>query len=426
MRSERLITTRPDPLPLLDIIAAFLLLLAAMLSPLDSFRENQHEMIPLVAGLVLLLASHSKEQPIKIAYLMLLMFAMRIYLHSDERYGPNEITLSDYILLISSCAAGFRLKAGFWKLFLPLTAIYVPLTGCLALYLHNLYTVNENFAAGNLSINQTAFLFGACLTLSLSFLWNAISQQRAWPKRPLLAMAWLLISMLTIFLILQTKSRAGLGIPVVSLLLLLLFGHGKQITAAIDSSLSRWAPNLHPRRLRFLLMGMTVGLTATVAGTILYKIYSIQQNRVSDLHRLYLLRCYFSTMFTGNNRLIYGMGFTRASDDLCKDVGIIEGTTHAHNIYAQVAADNGLFALLLLVGITVLLLRVGASRLEQIDHPLILASLTLSLYCFFFFLVEGGWAKVSFLQAFIGMALGSMTMHLPKKLNEENYNLKSS
>jgi O-antigen ligase len=415
MSGSKLITIRSGQLAQPDIIAAFLLLLAAMLSPLDPFLENQHEMIPLMAGLVLLLASHSKEQPIKIAYLALLMLTMRIYLHSDERYGPDEITLSDYILLITAFAAAFRLKSGFWKLFFPLTAIYLPLAGCLSLFLHNLYTVNENFAAGNLSINQTAFLFGACLTLSLSFLCNAISQQRSWPQRSLLTGAWLLISMLTIFLLLQTQSRAGIGIPVVSLLLLLLFGHGKQINAAIDARLSRWAPNLHPRRLRFLLMGLAVGLAATFTGTVLFKIYSSQQNRESDLHRLYLLRCYLSAMFTGNNRLIYGMGFTRASDDLCKNVGIIEGTTHAHNIYAQVAADNGLFAMLLLVGISFLLFRVGSRRLGQIDNPLILASLTFSLYCFFFFLVEGGWAKVSFLQAFIGLALGSMTMLLPKE-----------
>ena len=363
MSGSKLITIRSGQLAQPDIIAAFLLLLAAMLSPLDPFLENQHEMIPLMAGLVLLLASHSKEQPIKIAYLVLLMLTMRIYLHSDERYGPDEITLSDYILLITAFAAAFRLKSGFWKLFFPLTAIYLPLAGCLSLFLHNLYTVNENFAAGNLSINQTAFLFGACLTLSLSFLCNAISQQRSWPQRSLLTVAWLLISMLTIFLLLQTQSRAGIGIPVVSLLLLLLVGHGKQINAAIDSRLSRWAPNLHPRRLRFLLMSLAVGLAATFAGTVLFKIYSSQQNRESDLHRLYLLRCYLSAMFTGNNRLIYGMGFTRASDDLCKNVGIIEGTTHAHNIYAQVAADNGLFAMLLLVGISFLLLRVGFRRL---------------------------------------------------------------
>ena len=157
MSGSKLITIRSGQLAQPDIIAAFLLLLAAMLSPLDPFLENQHEMIPLMAGLVLLLASHSKEQPIKIAYLVLLMLTMRIYLHSDERVRPDEITLSDYILLITAFAAAFRLKSGFWKLFFPLTAIYLPLAGCLSLFLHNLYTVNENFAAGNLSINQTAF-----------------------------------------------------------------------------------------------------------------------------------------------------------------------------------------------------------------------------------------------------------------------------
>ena len=415
MRSERLIATKPKPLPGLDVIAAFLLLLAAMLSPLDSFRENQHEMVPLVAGLVLLLMSHSKEQPLKVAYLMLLMLAMRIYLHSDERYDSSEISLADYILLISSCAAGFGLKADFWKLFFPLIAIYTPLAGYLALYLHNLYTVNENFAAGNLSINQTAFLFGACLTLSLSFLCTAMSNKRVWPQRALLVMAWLFISMLDIFLILQTKSRAGLSIPFVSLLLVLLFGHGKQINTAVDSCLSKWVP--YPRRWRLLLLGLTAGVSTTVAGTIIHNTYSVQQNRYSDLHRLYLLRCYFSTLFTGHNRLIYGMGFTRASNHICKDAGIIQGTTHAHNIFAQVAADNGLFALLLLAGISVLLFRVAVSRLGQIDQPLILASLTLSLYCFFFFLVEGGWAKVSFLQVLIGMAFGSLSMLLPNHSN---------
>ncbi len=145
----------------------------------------------------------------------------------------------------------------------------------------------------------------------------------------------------------------------------------------------------------------------------LKNIYASQQNVISDLHRLHLLRCYFGALFSGHNRFIWGMGFTNASNFLCKDVDLIKGTTHAHNVFAQVAADSGFFAMLALVLIFAWFLLRTWKRLRWCGDPLILASCCLFLYLLLFMQIEGGWGKVTFLQTLTGLSLGALTMVRP-------------
>ena len=99
---------------------------------------------------------------------------------------------------------------------------------------------------------------------------------------------------------------------------------------------------LGKRRSRWWLIILILVLSLTFY--VVWRIYSDSENQLSDLNRLYLLRCYFGALFSGSNRFIYGMGFTNASNYQCQDAGIIEDlSSHAHNIFAQLAADNGFF-----------------------------------------------------------------------------------
>jgi len=404
----------------IDFGAALLILWSGMLSLLDDFLTHQYEMSPLVIGLALLLLNHGRRQPLRYFYLILLLLLLRVYLRGDERYLSAEITIFDYVLIVISFAAAYRLSRAFWKLLVPLLAIFLPLAALLSLQLRPASEALERFNAGELSVNQTAFLLGACLSLSLCFLWNALTMPRFRGLRLLLSGFWLLISLLTLELVLSTGSRYGLGLPFVCMAIGLVI--------ADRSRLMGWMVRLSDRlqhRFRLLAgwisalispLGLwLLGLAALVAagvglGAI---VYSNSRNVVSDLHRLYMLQCYFTAPFSGNNRIIYGMGFTNASQTLCNDIGLIKGTTHAHNIFAQVAADNGLFALVAMIGVGIWLIKRIVRLASSSSDPIAMACVSMNLFILLVLQIEGGWGKVTFIQVMMGLAFGSLTMMQP-------------
>lgn len=404
----------------IDAIGAALIVLAGLLATLDSFLEFEHEMIPLLLGLVLLLLNHARRSPIRLAYVLLLLLSMRLFLQGDERYFGWEITLSDYVMIVLAFVAGFRLPALFWRRLFGLSALLLPVTGGLSLSLQRAREPAERFHAGGLSVNQTAFLFGACLTLSLAFLVPALARLRAGgdgaqtPRgRAGTAVAlWSAATLANGFLVLQTLSRAGLGIPVLSLVLVGLVIGRPHLLAALDAALLQRFPGRDPRRLRwFVGLGLLAVLLLVVV-LVLRRVYADPENVLSDMNRLALLRCYFGVPFTGNNRFLYGMGFATASQTICQNAGPLQNITHAHNILAQLAADNGIFAMLCLLFVLVLLLR-SARRLTALPlRASALAALALAFYCLVFLLIEGGWGKVTFLQALIGLAFSSLTMEV--------------
>jgi hypothetical protein len=380
-----------------------------MATALDSFITNQLEMLPLIGGLILLLVKRSGKDPLSIGFLFLLVLSLRIYLHTDARYYGWEITLNDYILALISFVAAFQLKASLWKLFFTLFAIYVPLASVVTLLIHGVDNPGENFTVGALSIQQTAFLIGTCLTISMSFLLNGLNQKRSAKRKLLIVVTWLCVSLLNGFLVVQTQSRAGLGLPIISIVAVVLAVSLPSLNRSVDGLIQRVAPARQVLRVKIslalaLLSGLGLAVWAILAQT-----YASPENLNNDLHRLYLLRCYFGAMFSSPNRFLYGLGFTNTSTWLC-DEGLHRGLTHAHNIFAQVAADNGFFAMLGLIVVAVLLLRLAWKLMTKLPSPAVLASLTTALYCFLFLQVEGGWGKTTFLQALIGLVMASLTM----------------
>jgi len=403
--------------PWVDMVAALLLVCSGILSALDSFLEANYEMATLPIGLALLLINHGSRQPLRYLYLILLLVLLRIILKGDERFLPAEITLGDYIMIILGFAASYHLPQSFWRVFLPLFAIFVPLASLLSYQIRPLSEAMEPFNAGTLSINQTSFLLGSCLVLSLCFLWNSATSQRPAQLRSLLTICWMMITLIIIFLEVRTASRAGQAIPLLTFAVMLALAHWhnirqqlQRILGSIASFLQPLAPKTAQRVVNIGFLAGGIGLLITLLGTWARKVYSDPENSLSDLHRVHLLRCYFGTLFTGNNRLIHGMGFTNASHTICKDIGLIKGTTHAHNIFAQIASDNGLFAMIAVGCFTAWFLLQALRNSKKIDHPIIFGSSCLFLYLFLFLQIEGGWGKSIFLQTLIGLSLGTLTM----------------
>ena len=408
-----------------DMVAALLLVFGGTLSALDSFLEANYEMAPLTIGLALLLINHGSRHPLRYLYLMLLLVLLRIIMKGDERFLSAEITLSDYIVIILGFAASYQLPQSFWRAFLPLFAIFVPLASLLSYQIRPLSEAMEPFNAGTLSINQTSFLLGACLVLSLCFLWNSATAQRPALLRSLLTISWLMITLIIVFLEVRTASRAGQAIPLLTFAVMLALAHWHNIRQRLQQILDRGTSFLQPLAPKTAQRVVNVGFVAggtglliTLLGTWARKIYSDPENSLSDLHRVYLLRCYFGALFTGNNRLIHGMGFANASRTICKDIGLIKGTTHAHNIFAQIAADNGLFAMITVGCFIAWFLLRALKHSKEIDHPILFGSSCLFLYLFLFLQIEGGWGKSIFLQALIGMSLGMLTMQSASLRNQ--------
>lgn len=408
------------PLHWIDTSAALLILCSGVLCLLPSVLPHQDEMAPLLIGLGLLLLNHSRQQPMRLLYLTLLLLLPRVYLQGDERYLFSEISLFDYILIALAFAASHRLPVAFWRVLFPGAAIALPLGGLISYQLKGGPALLEPFNAGTLSINQTALLMGACLTLSLCFLWGALTAPRPRRRRVGLSAVWTLATLVPLTLVLSTGSRFGVGLSLLSAAIILAVSERRRLGRGLQrlrAALERGAAQLglaHAAQCSRLALKLTgLGLLAGGAVALAIRIYTNPLNQLSDMHRLYLLRCYFYIPFSGHNRLIYGMGFTRASDSICKDIGLIKGTTHAHNLFAQVAADNGLFAMLAVIVIAAWALKRTFFLARGGHETVMLSAAALNLFILTSLQIEGGWGKVSWIQALMGLSLGALTMALP-------------
>ena len=89
----------------------------------------------------------------------------------------------------------------------------------------------------------------------------------------------------------------------------------------------------------------------------------------SDLGRLMVFECFAALPFTGNNRLIYGVGFDRVGE-LCQVE--FQGLTldHAHNLYLQIWASTGIFGIIGILLITFLTLRQHFCVHELMPEPI--------------------------------------------------------
>ena len=78
--------------------ASCLLYLGGVATVVDFLHADGMELLPLMAGLALLLLSAVRQQPLGLGFLLLLFLCLRAYLYGGERYFSSELTLTDYSL----------------------------------------------------------------------------------------------------------------------------------------------------------------------------------------------------------------------------------------------------------------------------------------------------------------------------------------
>lgn len=99
------------------------------------------------------------------------------------------------------------------------------------------------------------------------------------------------------------------------------------------------------------------------------------RNQVSDLHRLEAARCWLSLMFSGDNRMLYGIGYgSEKANRICQHVpnaaGVQGAIGHAHNTVAQIGGHLGLLGLVALALVLALLARGLIRQWLAITSPL--------------------------------------------------------
>jgi hypothetical protein len=364
----------------LERAGALLVVLGGVATVVDVLHADGMELLPLMLGLALLLLSAVRQQPLGLGFLLLLFLCLRMYLHGSGRYFSNELTLTDYSLVLIAFTASLGRHLQFWKFYLRLFAILIPLAGILSLGLDQSRLPGSSFTAGGLSSGQTVVLFGACLTVSLGFLWNSLVQARGKGAHGL--GLWLTTSLVNGILLQATLPWAGLCLPLMAVAAIVL-----------------------------LIARKTLLLLASASGTILLALVSIyRHNPAALLYRLDRWRCFFTAMFSNGYRFLYGLGFTNTSSWLCDPGDLEAGPTFAHNLYAQIAADNGFFVLAAVVVISILLLQRSCHLSYIQDSQLVLPILALAFYSFLVLQIDAGWAQNGFLQVLIGFAIGSLAL----------------
>jgi hypothetical protein len=220
------------------------------------------------------------------------------------------ISSNDFLLIIIAMLAASGISADRWPRLIKLPLIALPF---IALNVGP-RPWSPNPLAG---VNQGAYLLGLLLVLALSW----------WSSQPKGRERWLagLASLLATALVWQTGSRAALLASLAALLLVVVQEHSASAMQLL-------------RRLSLAALGLG-GVFIAVS------LSKHATSGLSDLGRLEIFNCYASLPFSGNNRLIYGIGFLRQTS-FCQDLVTSGRLSHAHNLFLQLWANAGILGLL--------------------------------------------------------------------------------
>lgn len=229
----------------------------------------------------------------------------------------NPASSEDILLVVASFLAASWVSASRWILLLKMLLIPLPL---IAINLGSQpWTVNSFTGR-----NSNAYLIGLVAVISICMLFNQHRSKIDYVI-PLIA------SILSIFLLWQAQSRAGMIATAAAIGIVKLkdeYFRGRFLKASTITAAAGVAILIS---LRFMRPSSIIN-----AAGIDFK---------SDLGRLQIQNCYINLPFSGNNRFLYGIGFEH-KDKFCKDEMITGVLEHAHNIYIQVWANTGIIGLI--------------------------------------------------------------------------------
>ena len=204
-------------------------------------------------------------------------------------------------------------------------------------------------------INRLGFLLGL---LQLSA-WAAVGLSRSWWSR-LVYGALVLVS---VPIILHNGSRVALLAPPLAVVMTvgLALWHRTEWLPQGWMVLLRWR-----RQILLVFLAGALVLVAVVAKSWYLSPSFPGGNVLSDRGRVDTALCWARQPFRrGEDKLLLGLGYNQKVQRYCSskhlpsmaEAGRVDGLPHAHNLFAQVVAENGLLGLLSLTAVLLLLAR---------------------------------------------------------------------
>lgn len=304
---------------------------------------------------------------------------------------------TDLILVLLAFAAGLRQAPAQW----PLALWMVLCTVVVSLPFVEFDRLNDNFEAipwsalrerlpqqliriQKITINRSGYLYGLLALVGYGlFRWEA----RVWWSR-----GAALIAALSFVLAFGTGSRAAVLFPILAVL-----------GAELCWQRRQWVAR-HGRALAAVVLGLSL-----VFNVATYAPASPLANlNPSDAGRARVAQCFVLRALRAGPDLFTGQGYDRVSDHCASKVFLPERTTgipHAHNLFLQVLADQGLVSLVLLLialGLTFQRLFQG---LAGDQGPLCRLALACAVFILMSSLVESTLLKTSLQQVITGYLL---------------------
>lgn len=279
-------------------------------------------------------------------FLALMLLSARVWWLN---YPPHPVSFHDALLLLAGVVAAASV---------PLNRLMVLVRLSLLAVFPALLTVGDRPWAPNpiVGSNQGAYVLGFLFLLAVIWCWQ---ERQLWSK-----LFVGVVASSAFMLMWQTGSRAALIASVVALVIVRLlesyrFGAlRRDLCFAVGMAILLYC-------VRWWLFPSGTGLPGFDAD--------------SDLGRFWAAQCFLALPFSGQNRLLYGVGFDRIKD-FCQEVPGGVALAHAHNLYLQIWAAAGFLGVLAFILIAIILFQKWRLAEASMPQPLRISGQALWIY----------------------------------------------
>ena len=345
------------------------------------------------------------SQPVYGVLIGVLVVILSAVIHPVSGSAPTDL-----MLVLLAFAAGLQQTKDQWRiaLWLVLATVIVSLPFVeLSRFNGNLdaipwATLRDALPQGavriqKITINRSAYLYGLFSLIGYG-LWRF--ERRFWPS----ALA-ALVGGLSYVLVCGTGSRAALFFPLATVVVTELCWRHRQWVA---------------KRARLLAASVLL-LSLLFNLTLYWPSGPVAAQDPSDVGRAQIAQCFVQQALRSLPDLAVGQGYDRVSDHCAARVflpGYTKGIPHAHNVFVQALADQGLVTFVLMaiaLGLIFQRLLVG---LGSDAAPLCLTGLACALYILASSLVESTLLKTSLQQVVSGYLLAIAWVVPPAPMQE--------
>ena len=346
------------------------------------------------------------SQPVYGVLIGVLVVILSAVIHPVSGSAPTDL-----LLVLLAFAAGLQQTKDQWRiaLWLVLATVIVSLPFVeLSRFNGNLdaipwATLRDALPQGavriqKITINRSAYLYGLFSLIGYG-LWRF--ERRFWPS----ALA-ALVGGLSYVLVCGTGSRAALFFPLATVVVTELCWRHRQWVA---------------KRARLLAASVLL-LSLLFNLTLYWPSGPVAAQDPSDVGRAQIAQCFVQQALRSLPDLAVGQGYDRVSDHCAARIflpGYTKGIPHAHNVFVQALADQGLVTFVLMaiaLGLIFQRLFVG---LGSDAAPLCLTGLACALYILASSLVESTLLKTSLQQVVSGYLL-AIAWVVPPAPTQEN------